>query len=546
MNNTNFLSSFLRERIKIAMIKRKVNMVSLALALTSSLLVAAWASDSESSAFEARRRLEQKAEGTKVEGAKKYELWAWGRNNAGQLGVVDLEDRFVPTLVSVIQGKRVRDLAVGGSDTMESHSLVLMSSNKLYSTGDNSHGQLGLGDDLDRESVTPIPKVFSLDFVSVATGESHSLALTKGGDLYAWGSNQHGQLGFATASGAGSKQTTIPEIISTSIFDGVEETTSKFVGVACGARHSLAWTSTGEIYAWGSNAFGQLGTGAPQASSSSNNQNSNSNELGEGNPIPTKVKLSTKGAKIVSVVSGGFHNLMLTEDGNVYAWGNNNHGQLGLGKKNSAPHRVYAPTKMATLDHVRGMQGSVRKIVAGSTFSVLLTTKGELFGFGDNSALQLGGNAGAGGGGGGDIFEPTKLFAGAGNQQGLVFKDVSCGKLHCVAAADSNAKGGSSGQVLAWGTNSYGQLGLGLAVKRSSASAKPQRVGGILENVSVERVVASATGSYAISTKGELFAWGKNNAGQLGLRSTKNPKSLPEIVVEIDEESTGTLRLSVE
>ena len=63
---------------------------------------------------------------------------------------------------------------------------------------------------------------------------------------------------------------------------------------------------------------------------------------------------------------------------------------------------------------------------------------------------------------------------------------------------------------------------------------KPERVGGL---ESITKVFASATGSYAVSARGELYAWGKNNAGQLGIRSTKNPKSEPETVVEVSEGS---------
>lgn len=415
------------------------------------------------------------------------ELWAWGLNNAGQLGLVDLEKRSKPALVSVIQGKRVTDIAVGGSDQKESHVLALMSPRKLYSTGDNSQGQLGLGDNLDREGLSPVPKVFSHEFAQIASGEAHSVAVTTSGEVYVWGSNQRGQLGLGSAFGS---QVTIPEKLE---FATSGEGEDRVVGVACGAWHSMAWLENADLYAWGDNSFGQLGTG-------------------DSKPAQGMVRVrlpSSRKSEIKSIVSGGFHNLLLDQNGLVYSWGKNNFGQLGLGK--DVGHMVYQPVL------VKALQGDflVEKVVAGQAFTLAMTSKGEVYGFGDNSALQLGSSAASP-----TQLEPKIL------QLGQKFADVACGKLHCLGVA-------KDGSVFAWGTDSYGQLGLGSS-KRSHAAAKPEKIAKLK---GIKKVFASATGSYAVSARGELYSWGKNNAGQLGLRSTKNPKSSPQIAVKTSEET---------
>ncbi|QDZ21158.1 RCC1 -like regulator of chromosome condensation protein [Chloropicon primus] len=424
------------------------------------------------------------------EGGSKERLWSWGLNNAGQLGVVDLENRFEPTLVRVIQGKEVSGLAVGGSDRKESHVLALVFGTKLYAFGDNSQGQLGVGDNLDREGLAPLPSVFANDFVGISSGESHSIAVTREGEVFVWGSNEHGQLGLNLASGSRSTAT-VPERLKGEPFGPG----SKVVGVACGSWHSFAWLESGELFAWGDNSYGQLGIGSSKKSVSG----------------PVKVKLPLAGGETVrSISSGGTHNLLLTTGGKVYAWGKNDYSQLGLGK-NAGSGSVHEPTLVKGLG--RGV--SVQKVVAGQTFGALLTTKGEVYAFGDNSALQLGSKLSSA------VQKEPKVMP-----SDAKFKDLSCGKLHCLAAT-------TEGLVFVWGTDSYGQLGLG-ASKRSLGVDKPERVGGL---ESIAKVFASATGSYAVSARGELYAWGKNNAGQLGIRSTKNPKSEPETVVEVSEGS---------
>ena len=418
----------------------------------------------------------------------KHDLWVWGRNNAGQLGVVDYSDRFEPTLVSLIQGEQVAKIAVGGNDRIESQVLALIGPGKLYATGDNSFGQLGLGDSVDRESLSPIPRLFSADFACACAGESHSAALTKEGEVYVWGSNARGQLGDETFG----PQVSLPELLRVS-------NDSRLVGMSCGLWHTVAWTRDGQVYSWGDNTYGQLGVG--------NN---------DGRTQPSRVR-SLDGVQVRAVASGDFHTVLLSKNGKLLSWGKNNNGQLGLG---AGFRDAFTPKTIPPFSE----KSKIVKVAAGYGMSMALTADGKLYGFGDNSGMQLGQHKNR------RLPKPTLIRSPA----SLVFTQVACGKSHCLAI-------NKLGKVFAWGTDTYGQLGLGES-KKGTSIQKPEMISKIASHVFTS-VVASATGSYAVTEKGELFAWGKNNAGQLGLRSTKKPKYVPEIVIKSNDDA-GIVSLS--
>jgi alpha-tubulin suppressor-like RCC1 family protein len=136
---------------------------------------------------------------------------------------------------------------------------------------------------------------------------------------------------------------------------------AKIQSLAAGATHVLALSIHGEVFAWGSNNKGQLGT---KMSSYSN--------------IPIKVPFSEK----ISAVAAGLHfSLALSESGSVYAWGWNGFGQLGLSDYKDRT----LPTK------IKGL-AKVKSISAGHTYAVAITSK-ELLGWGNNNSGQIGGTA---------------------------------------------------------------------------------------------------------------------------------------------------------
>ena len=137
----------------------------------------------------------------------------------------------------------------------------------------------------------------------VAAGGSFCLGVG-GSDAFAWGLNDSGQLG----DGSGPKPDHQPIPVRIAVPAGVT-----FTHVAAGTAHSLAIGNDGGTYAWGANEAGELGTG-------------------DTTTRTTPVRVSTPaGVTFVSIAAGGYHSLAVGDDGKTYAWGRNDHGQLGEG-----------------------------------------------------------------------------------------------------------------------------------------------------------------------------------------------------------------------
>jgi len=126
-----------------------------------------------------------------------------------------------------------------------------------------------------------------------------------------------------------------------------------------GGSHSFILTLDGNVYAFGNNSKGQLGTGR------------NKNHF-----IPVKVETLSN---IIQISAGSSHSLALSSDGNVYVFGYNENGQLGTGDRKMRS----VPIKLETLSNIK-------EIICGVDHSIVLTTDGEIFGFGLNDHNQLG------------------------------------------------------------------------------------------------------------------------------------------------------------
>ena len=157
----------------------------------------------------------------------------------------------------------------------------------------------------------------------IAAGGADSLALTSTGQLYGSGSNLDGQLGSTGYNGFSNPNPT-PALIA------LPEQSGPVTQIAAGASHSLALTSTGQLFAFGENYYGQLG-------------NSVNNETFDPNPTPAPVTLPGASGSVVRIAAGGAHSLALTSTGQLYAFGNDAYGQLG-GEAGKAPHPV--PTEV--------------------------------------------------------------------------------------------------------------------------------------------------------------------------------------------------------
>uniref|UniRef100_A0A8D1F9Y7 HECT domain-containing protein n=1 Tax=Sus scrofa TaxID=9823 RepID=A0A8D1F9Y7_PIG len=244
------------------------------------------------------------------------------------------------------------------------------------------------------------------ELLQAASGERHSLLLSNGA-VQSCGDNSHGQLGRKGVQ-RGERPERIPAL-----------KTLPVRLVSCGKEHSLAVCHRGRVFAWGAGSEGQLGTG----------------DFKEVNFIPKKITLTD--IKIIQVSCGHYHSLALSEDGQVFSWGKNSDGQLGLGKE--------VPSQ-ASPQRVRSLEGiPLAQVAAGGAHSFALSLPGTSFGWGSNRAGQLalsGNNVPA------QAYKPRSV--GALKNLGVIY--ISCGYEHTAVLTQD-------GKVFTFGDNSYGQLG---------------------------------------------------------------------------------------
>src|SRR5664279_2424964 len=242
------------------------------------------------------------------------QIYAFGLNIQGQLGnsTNTGNDTPNPTPVPVTlpgASGQIVQLAAG----ME-HSLALTATGQAYAWGDNHYGELGYGTNIGTDNANPTPVQIVLPagagpIVQVAAGSFFSLVLTAAGQVYAFGVNLQGELGNTTNNMTFAANPA-PALV------GFPEATGPVVQIAAGKAHSLALTSTGQLYAFGDNYNGQLG--------STTNNNSSA-----PNPTPTRVTMPAGSGKIIRVAAGDSHSLALSASGEVYGFGHNDKGQLG-------------------------------------------------------------------------------------------------------------------------------------------------------------------------------------------------------------------------
>jgi alpha-tubulin suppressor-like RCC1 family protein len=335
----------------------------------------------------------------------------------------------------------------------------------LWVWGDNERGQLGLG--AVDEDPHPVPSQVTTDtaWTAVSASEDHTLALKADGTLWTWGGDGEGQLGrgeATTTAGAPAR-----------IGDGHD-----WSAVAAGWRFSLGLKKDGSLWAWGANGNGQLGQGDGQARLS-----------------PARVGRDSDWA---AVAAGWNHATALKTDGTLWAWGFNGNGQLGVGDTRAR----LVPTA------VIGDTTEWRTVSCGRSFTLAVSSGGELLGWGYNGNGQLGLGDTA------QRLVPTR----AGTRTD--WAAVAGGWYHGLGLR-------TDGTLWSFGWNGRGQLGLGDAEDRSS----PTRVG---DDAGWTAISAGAGFSLGVREDGSLFTWGDNELGQLGLGDTE-PKDVPAQVGPADD-----------
>ncbi|XP_055343314.1 RCC1 and BTB domain-containing protein 1-like [Paramacrobiotus metropolitanus] len=238
------------------------------------------------------------------------EAFGFGTNYSYCLGYGDYGATLEPRRIDALCGQKVKAFSYGASP----HVMAITGEGAVYAWGHNGHSQLGNG----TQSLSNVPVLSGAgsgmrNVVRVACGSFHTLALTAEGEVFAWGQNSCGQIG----SGCLANQAH-PRKVTACIGP------FKAVDIACSQSSSFAVLENGEIYAWGYNGNGQLGSG---------------NAINQATPSRCT---ALAGIVVTRVVCGYAHILALTDQGHIYAWGANTYGQLGNGTKlnSSIPVRI--------------------------------------------------------------------------------------------------------------------------------------------------------------------------------------------------------------
>jgi len=351
------------------------------------------------------------------------------------------------------------------------HACALTGTGAAYCWGRNEEGELGNGSSIGPDvcagfpcSVRPVAVVGGLTFMAVAGDMTyHTCGLTGAGAAYCWGWNSSGQLGNGSTANSA-----VPVAVSGGL---------RFSVVAPGTfGHTCGLTKAGAAYCWGSNYFGQLGSGSDISST-------------------TPVAVSG-GLRFNTLASGTDHTCGLTDTGAVYCWGEGSWGQLGNGSTTNRNEPVAVSG---------GLTFSV--LVAGGYGTCALTAIGTAYCWGENIAGQLGN---------GSVTGPDVCN---GRPCGATPVQVSGGLIFSALG-----RGGGyhkcgltfSGAAYCWGRNSNGQLGDSSTTNR----LVPVAVSGGL------RFSVIATGdshTCALTSAGAPYCWGYNRTGELGNGSASGP-----------------------
>lgn len=318
-------------------------------------------------------------------------MFAWGENAVGQFYGLG-QEIVTPERVPASNWDGIKFLAVS-----DYQCCMLLNDGSVHVFGKS-------------DASTKVTAFETFNIVDVFAGGDHMFAVSDKGQVYGWGGNQYGQLGWKDAS----------DNVIVNVPKSIKFLQSrKVVQVSCGKCHSLMLLHDGSLYSMGDNEYGQLGIGNYSTP-----------------PQPNEI-ISLRGLPIGQIVASGWHSFCVTVSGRVFCWGRNDFGQLGLGDRANR-------TSPNLLRMLRSQ--AIMFVAAGDFHSAVLTQDGGVFTFGSSSKGQLGH---------GTISEyevnPRKVF----ELMGSVVTQVACGQLHTIAFVPD------SGNVFACGSGVKGQLGNG-------------------------------------------------------------------------------------
>ncbi|KAG5577606.1 hypothetical protein H5410_057740 [Solanum commersonii] len=331
-----------------------------------------------------------------------------------------------------------------------------------------------------------------LDVQNIACGGRHAALVTKQGEIFSWGEESGGRLGHGIDS----------DVLHPKLIDSLSHSNIELV--ACGENHTCAVTLSGDLYTWGDGDFGLLGHG---------------NAVSHW--VPKRVNGPLEGIHVSYISCGPWHTAVVTSAGQLFTFGDGTFGVLGHGDRKSVskPREVESLKGLRTVRAACGVwhTAAVVEVMVGSSSSSNCSS-GKLFTWGDGDKGRLGH---------GDKeskLVPTCVAA-------LVepnFCQVTCGHSLTVALT-------TSGHVYTMGSPVYGQLG------HHQADGKlPRRVEGKLAKSFVEEIACGAYHVAVLTSRTEVYTWGKGANGRLGHGDTDDRNS-PTLVEALKDKQVKSI-----
>jgi alpha-tubulin suppressor-like RCC1 family protein len=428
------------------------------------------------------------------------DVWAWGNNVSGSLGI-GLPSGYIYTPTKV----NITNVLSCNSD-LSDHTLFLKNDGSVWACGNNNFGQLGIGS-FGGGASAPVPSLLLGGVTSIATSLFISSAV-KDGVVYTWGENRNNLFGDGSST---SSFRSVPTAINL----------TNIAKIDMGNEHALSLSNNGDVYSWGKNLYGQIGSGLT------------------GNAYPTPYKV---GIGEVKDIEASFANSWaVLSNGAIMAWGQNNHGVLGI----SPPTQNRSIPAMSTITQdaeyiTTGYTHAIAKKRDGtywatglprdwgvgssatsavSTFTKISCEKpevllsggvnhmiyqdkdGNVWAIGDNFSGELGN---------GTTEMSNDRFTRVVGLRDL--KAISTGRNHSLFLT-------KDGKVFACGSNALGMLGINLG--NDYRITIPTEVPGLSNVVDIASGCSYLTSfNLALKSDGTVWAWGSNDYGQLGLGRT--------------------------
>lgn len=321
-----------------------------------------------------------------------------------------------------------------------------------------------------------------LDVHHIACGVRHAALVTRQGEVFTWGEESGGRLGHGVG-----KDAIHPCFVESLAGSNVDM-------VACGEFHTCAVTMAGELYTWGDGTHhaGLLGNGTDVS-----------------HWIPKRISGTLEGLQVASVTCGPWHTALVTTTGQLFTFGDGTFGVLGHGNRESLfyPREVESLSGLRTLSVACGVWHTAAVVEVMVTSSSACVSSGKLFTWGDGDKNRLGhGDKEA-------RLEPACVSP-------LIdynFLKAACG--HCLTIALT-----TSGQIFTMGSSVYGQLG-----NSHSDGKQPCLVEDKLIGEPVEEIACGAYHVAVITSRNEVYTWGKGANGRLGHGDTEDRKT-PSLV----------------